>query len=39
MFLFNALHGVVNQDGVGENGADRARLLGNIEENVRRLVR
>jgi AcrR family transcriptional regulator len=39
MFLFNALHGVVNQDSVGENGADRARLLGNIEENVRRLVR
>ena len=39
IFLFNALHGVVNQDGAGADGAGRATLLRDIEDNVRRLVR
>lgn len=39
IFIFNALHGVVNQDDIGENDADRAKLLRNIEDNVLRLVR
>lgn len=34
IFLFNALHGVVNQD-----DAERAKLLDNIEDSVLRLVR
>jgi len=39
IFLFNALHGVVNQDGAGDDGAGRAKLLRDIEDNVLRLVR
>ncbi|WP_210277916.1 hypothetical protein [Rhizobium sp. BK316] len=39
IFLFNALHGVVNQDDAGDDGASRAKLLRDIEDNVLRLVR
>lgn len=31
VFLFNALHGVVNQPGIGETPSDRAELLRAIE--------
>lgn len=31
VFLFNALHGVVNQPGIGEVSSDRAELLRAIE--------
>lgn len=39
IFLFNALHGVVNQGGIGNDAANRARLFRNIEDSVLRLVR
>jgi AcrR family transcriptional regulator len=38
IFLFNALHGVVNQDGVAENHAKRRTLLHDIEVHFQRLV-
>lgn len=34
VFLFNALHGVVNQPGIGETSSDRAELLRAIEAHV-----
>lgn len=39
IFMFNALHGVVNQNAIGDDAAERTKLLRNIEESVLRLVR
>ena len=39
IFLFNALHGVVNRNAIGDDSAKRTELLRNIEESVLRLVR
>lgn len=38
VFLFNALHGVVNQPGIGETPADRAELLRGIEAHFLRAL-
>lgn len=38
VFLFNALHGVVNQDSIADSETDRLRLLHDIEDHFRRLV-
>ncbi|MDR6666990.1 TetR/AcrR family transcriptional regulator [Rhizobium sp. 1399] len=39
IFLFNALHGVVNQSGIGDDDTGRTKLLSNIEDSVLRLAR
>ena len=39
VFLFNALHGVVNQEGIAGDDGDRRKLLRNIEEHFQRVVR
>jgi hypothetical protein len=39
VFLFNALHGVVNQEGIAGDGVDRRKLLRNIEEHFQGIVR
>lgn len=39
IFLFNALHGVVNQNGIGDDDVGRTKLLRSIEDSVMRLVR
>lgn len=38
IFLFNALHGVVNQDDVAGNAGDRRALLSHIEVHFRRAL-
>ncbi|EJZ17343.1 TetR family transcriptional regulator [Rhizobium sp. Pop5] len=38
IFLFNALHGVVNREGIGESELDRRKLLHDIEDHFRRVV-
>jgi AcrR family transcriptional regulator len=38
VFLFNALHGVVNQTDVAGNADDRSKLLADIEAHFRRAV-
>jgi hypothetical protein len=39
IFLFNALHGVVNQSGIGDDDTGRTKLLSNIEDSVLHLAR
>ncbi|MEF2073982.1 TetR/AcrR family transcriptional regulator [Consotaella aegiceratis] len=39
IFLFNALHGVVNQEGAAGDGPARTKILREIETHVRRMVR
>ncbi len=38
VFLFNALHGVVNRDGIAENHAERRKLLRDIEDHFLRVA-